>query len=148
MNLEKVINYMFYFSELPDCTLYFNPYYLEENKLFIETMFNIKNKDIANTYFKSAIPGMNIQNFYVPHRMKMGDAKFLQILTHNNKVNFIECDSILDLEIDQKYESKSHNGLICNMSREFCNDKKFSWSNYYNKVNYILTMQEKTYKEE
>ena len=128
--LEKIINYLFYFAELPDCTLLFKPNYLEENALFIDTLFDVKKKNISNSYFNSAIPGMNLQNLYIPLRSKNGCQGFLGNLTHNNKVNYIECDSCLDLELVQNYDKKQHNGIMCNFSRDFCTDNRFSWNKH------------------
>jgi hypothetical protein len=145
LNREKVINYLWFFTDLyqegKENSL-FLPVLKKQNPSVIKKLFSIdaenKNYESVYDYFYTSLLGLNLQNFYIPARSKLygKPSNILSLIHNSSSLNFIETDCNISLPTMSKYfdhvekVSYKNNGILFNFSRTLT-DTKFSWKNSF-----------------
>jgi hypothetical protein len=147
-NLEKLINYLWYFTDLEDNkrNILFHPILRGMNPGIIKDLFNYKyekfdSEDPIYNYYFSSICGANMHNLYVPFRSKYyGNSNYINNLPSSvSTLNFFETNinyvinqetnmNFLKLYGDKKFKN---NGYIFNLNR---NSNTISWPLFYSNL--------------
>jgi len=144
-DLEKLVNYLWYFTDLESNkrNINFHPILRGMNPKIIKEFYGynydkFNSEDAIYNFFFSALCGANLQNLFIPLRSKYcGNSNYLNtVCSGNSSLNFFETTMNISLENEVKLcfpklfgeKQFSNNGVIFNINR---NSNTVYWPVFY-----------------
>lgn len=146
INIGKIINYLFFYSDIFETqeTIEIMPLNFSEDDSFFNRLYNKKNKTCLDeglktgqiNYFKSSLAGLDMVNMTLPYRESNYTIKndFLQGLVLNNRINFIHSDMCFNLANEYRYPLYLENEVVSGENNNNNNSNGNNKNKY--KVNY------------